>query len=429
LADDTILYLTLTDQSHNRLAKYIDLDIGFRCNPQNDFTMPLSKIFAKVISYDYVKSYVEKGVKLANQEICDIVRKERPGYVIWRTSSYHIQESTFQYIRKMGAIVIGWFWDDHFRFDNYSRLYIPCLDYSVTNDPQTIDKYKSFNAKGIYAECGSTPEYCKRLDLIKNYDVSFVGAKISNREFIINEILDKGLFVNLFGNGWGKNIPFDQMINIYNSSKINLNFTGIGDGNVKQIKGRIFEIAMCGGFLLSEYAPGLDELFKLNEEIVCFETVEEAVDKIRFYLEHDALRQSIADAGWRRAHQDYTWHARLAGVINKIKMDIETNGPPDRSSENKQLPRQIRRLPSIYHYQWAKALLSENQLDFLKDEVGLSLEYDKFNIRVRCISFIASLPIYMHHQLLNLYCTVEKHLKYVKSMLRSIRIPKNVTKI
>jgi hypothetical protein len=103
-------------------------------------------------------------------------------------------------------------------------------------------------------------------------------------------------------------------------------------------------------------------------------------------------------------------------------MDIETNGRPDRLSENKQMPRKIRRLPSDYHYQWAKALLSENQLNFLKDEISLSLEYDKFNLRIRFISFIASFPIYMHPFLLNMFCAVEKSLKKIKSMLRIFRI-------
>ncbi len=413
------MYLTVTDQSQHRLAKYPGLDLVFWCNPQNDFSLALSRIFSKEISYDYVKSYVGNGAKFVNQEIPDLVRREKPRYVLWRASTYHIQESTFHAIRERGAIVIGWFWDDHFRFDDYSRLYIPCLDYSVTNDPQAMAKYKALNARCIYAPCASTPEYCKRLHLQKNYDVSFVGGRVSNRELLINEIKDRGVSVHVFGKGWGGCVSFDRVINIFNSSKINLNFTSIGDRDVKQTKGRIFEITMCGGFLVTEHAPGLEEFFEVDKEIVCFETVEEAVDKIRYYLKHDAQRQAIANAGWRRAHCDHTWQIRLSSVFEEIERDIEANGRPNISSRSTEMTEQIRQLPSDYHYHWAKALLAENHVDLWKDELALSLTYNPSNLKARCLSIIAHFPSFMHSRLFHLCSTLEKGIRILRSRLRT----------
>ena len=41
-------------------------------------------------------------------------------------------------------------------------------------------------------------------------------------------------------------------------------------GPLKQIKGRNFEIPGCGGFLLTDYVPGLERYFQIGEEIVCY---------------------------------------------------------------------------------------------------------------------------------------------------------------
>jgi len=110
---------------------------------------PLKKIFLKAILYDYVKRITEIGVKAVNKEIIDLVRKERPKYVLWTSWKYDIQESTLETIRKDGTIVVGWFFDDEFRFDNYSKRWIPYLDYCVTNAIEVVPKYRELGAQVI----------------------------------------------------------------------------------------------------------------------------------------------------------------------------------------------------------------------------------------------------------------------------------------
>ena len=82
---------------------------------------PLQKTFSKSIVYDYLKRRAEIGVKAVNEEIITLVEKERPKYVVWTSWQYDIQPSTMEAIRKEGAVVVGWFFDDEWRFDNYSK--------------------------------------------------------------------------------------------------------------------------------------------------------------------------------------------------------------------------------------------------------------------------------------------------------------------
>ena len=393
IKNDSILYLTVTDQRHNRIADIIGPAGVDAANPINDFTCTLNNLFRNVISYDYLKNYIEKGVRKTNSEICILVKKEKPQYVLWRAHDYQILESTLQTTRETGSIVIAWFWDDHFRFDNYARLYIPSIDYSITTDPDAIDKYNLLGARCLYSPGGCAGEHYKELDLPKKFDVSFVGSNVWGRNAYIQEIKRLGIEVATFGSGWNSGkISFDQMLNTFNSSKINLNFSGVGSNGAKQLKGRIFEIAMCRGFLLTEYVPGVERFFVVDKEIACFETIEEAVEKIEYYLEHEREREAIAQAGRNRAIREYTWSKILPRFFEEIEQDIAINDRSNISSKVVEIPQTALSAASFYHCTWAKAWFIENRLDLSKEELEVSLKYSPGRRRARRLSLILRLP-------------------------------------
>jgi len=62
---------------------------------------------------------------------------------------------------------------------------------------------------------------------------------------------------------------------------------------------RAFEQPACRAFSLVTRTPTIVELFKEGENIECFGSVDEARDKIDFYLRNESARQRIAEAGYR----------------------------------------------------------------------------------------------------------------------------------
>ena len=96
-----------------------------------------------------------------------------------------------------------------------------------------------------------------------------------------------------------------EMPQVFRHSKINLNFTlrSIVSGAPL----RVLDIMACGGFLLSNYQEDMAEMFVPNEEIVLFESEEDMLDKIAYYLEHDKERKEIARAGRERMKRDYNF--------------------------------------------------------------------------------------------------------------------------
>ncbi|MBQ8116576.1 MAG: glycosyltransferase [Lachnospiraceae bacterium] len=103
---------------------------------------------------------------------------------------------------------------------------------------------------------------------------------------------------------------WDEMPYIFAASKINLNpcLRAIQTG----INLRAFDIMGCGGFLLSNYQEELAELYVNEEDMVLYDSMEDAIEKIRFYLSHEDLRARIAENGRRKTLEEHDMTDALA---------------------------------------------------------------------------------------------------------------------
>jgi len=75
---------------------------------------------------------------------------------------------------------------------------------------------------------------------------------------------------------------------------------------------RFFRSIASGRLFMTEYTPGLEDAFKNHRHMVWFHEVEEGLDLIRYYLDHDDERERIAVEGRRLILAKHTWKHRLA---------------------------------------------------------------------------------------------------------------------
>lgn len=419
--NETILLLTpFEDCSKNRLSKYVGQYLVVTTRFDLYFYEPLQKIFSKVILYDYLKRMVEIGVKDMNREVIELVREEHPKYVLWVAFGeyYEIQESTFNVIRKEGAQVVGWFFDDEVRFDYYSKWWVPYVDYFVTNDIEAVVKYRELGAWATQATCTALPVACDWSNVEEKYDVSFVGSIRADREQYIKVLKDRNIPIHLFGAGWGRFVPYEEMVDIFEASKINLNFSKTYKYKKLGIKARVFEVCLAGGFLLTEYVLGIENYFEIDKEIVCFRNPEEMIDKIIYYLNHDEERRAIAQAGWKKATSEYTSFHIMSRVFAEIEKDTST--VQKSNPKELRMPIQIRNRVSDYYMGWGRAFLLENYKGFWKDALALSMSYNPFNIRSWCYYIASFFPSPLRPALFRLYTAMGKLYGTLLSRLTSI---------
>lgn len=96
-----------------------------------------------------------------------------------------------------------------------------------------------------------------------------------------------------------------QMPLVFAGSRINLNISlrSIHSG----IPLRVPDIMACGGFVLTNWQPEIEEYFKDGEEIAVFRSLEECLGKIDYYLTHEQERQRIAAAGHRKVREMFSY--------------------------------------------------------------------------------------------------------------------------
>jgi spore maturation protein CgeB len=67
--------------------------------------------------------------------------------------------------------------------------------------------------------------------------------------------------------------------------------------------------------MLHERNSEVLDLYHENEEIACFDSVEELAEKIDYYLAHPMERASVARAGHARCVPAYSYDDRMAKMV------------------------------------------------------------------------------------------------------------------
>jgi hypothetical protein len=118
-------------------------------------------------------------------------------------------------------------------------------------------------------------------------------------------------------------VPEEGLVALFKRSTINIGITRLecprrNAPGRQQVKVRDFEVPLAGGFYLVEYMPGHREFFEVGKEIETWRTVGELVEKIRYYLNHEADRRAIAEAGRQRALTSHTWAHRFRSLFDAL---------------------------------------------------------------------------------------------------------------
>ncbi|UCF90824.1 MAG: glycosyltransferase family 1 protein [Desulfobacterales bacterium] len=77
----------------------------------------------------------------------------------------------------------------------------------------------------------------------------------------------------------------------------------------------------CGGFLLTNYQRGLEEIFIKGVHLEWYHSQEECLDLIDYYLKHEGRRKEIARHGYQFAHAHRTYDVVVDEIISRIEND------------------------------------------------------------------------------------------------------------
>ncbi len=333
-----------------------------------------------IMYFDFMTLMQEHGRTWMNTRLREVAEREKPDLMFTVLFTDEFDASVLRDVTEnIGIVTINWFCDDHWRFEQYSRLWAPCFRWVVTTAESALPKYAQMGYHNVVKSQWACNTFLyRRLNLPLEYDVTFIGQPYGQRRQVIEQLRHAGIRVSTWGQGWDEGrASQDEMIKIFNTSRINLNLTaayganshddpetpsakthplwrlleyipfttarqgsmtgctqispkselaqptvpepaGPAGNTTEQIKGRNFEVPGTGGFLLTENAAHLEDYYKLGEEVVNFSSTEEMVEKVRYYLSHEDERTAIAEAGYQRTLKDHTYRQRFQEIFAQI---------------------------------------------------------------------------------------------------------------
>lgn len=108
-----------------------------------------------------------------------------------------------------------------------------------------------------------------------------------------------------------------DMFQFLSDSAVTINVHGDTIGFAANI--RLYEATGVGTCLLTDWKENLGELFVPDEEVLVYQSREEAADKINFALGHPDFMHKISEKGQKRTLSNYSYEQIVPSVIAYIK--------------------------------------------------------------------------------------------------------------
>lgn len=203
---------------------------------------------------------------------------------------------------------IYWASDTHLGFDyrlNKARRF----DHVFCAQKQAVIDFKKEGVDAEWLPHAFEPLAYPRYNYAnRDYDICFVGhVNSDNRVAFLDRMFKE--FPNFF---FGQR-KFAEASEKFNKSKVVLNVSMKQDLNM-----RVFEAMGSGSFLLTDSVPSLDDLFEDGKHLVLYRSLDEAVDKARYYLKHDSEREKIAQAGYEEVLSKHTIDHRVDRLLKAV---------------------------------------------------------------------------------------------------------------
>jgi len=222
-----------------------------------------------------------------------------------------------------------------------NRQHIPDYEVIFTSFPYYIPLINSLDVRAIYNPLSFEPDVLRRLmagEEARRFDISFVGGVGNPSHWsmgmqLLNEVAHEFPQARFYGYGYDRllgNSVIQQrycgpawglsMYDVYLRSKIVINRHGeVARDYANNM--RMYEATGCGALLLTEAKTNLHHLFNLTTEIVPYQSISHAIERIHYYLDpaHEDERVAIAAAGQRRTLTDHTYYKRMEVISDVLK--------------------------------------------------------------------------------------------------------------
>ena len=106
--------------------------------------------------------------------------------------SANVEPEAIREISRMGIATANWYCNASYQFHLVEEI-APAYDFCLVPEKFRLEDYRRIGANPIYCQEAANPNVYRPHDLVREFDVTFVGQKYGNRPMHIRALLDSGV--------------------------------------------------------------------------------------------------------------------------------------------------------------------------------------------------------------------------------------------
>jgi spore maturation protein CgeB len=300
-------------------------------------------------------------VDAINESVIATARDFKPD-LVWADKQEFLRPETLHGLRVSGTRLVSFTPDPYFTL-TWKRT--PLMDASMREFDvfvycKSYEKadYEALGKQMIYMPLGYCDEVHRpvpSIDPCWHCDVGFLGGWEPRRERLLHQAATAGVDLKIWGGYWEflndgratirrriilKQLAGAEPFSIHRDPILRSCINGgevYGDDYARALSGakiglgflrkvcpdqhttRTFEIPACGSMLLADRTEEHREFFQEGKEAEFFDSVDEMVDKVRFFSAQEDARAEIATAGRRRCETSgYSYLERMRLTVKQL---------------------------------------------------------------------------------------------------------------
>lgn len=210
------------------------------------------------------------------------------------------------------------------------------FDYYFSKEPYLVDALRHKAGLNVYyLPEGFNPRLHRKPPTEKavaeqrtGIDVLVYGSLYGYRTRLVEQLLRAGIAVTVYGTKGPyispsvKNVFQDQYLagpeknQLLYGAKIVLNTLHYAE--ISGVNQKYFESNGIGAFQLCDYKPTIDEYSGVPADLVTYRSMNEAIDKIRYYLAHPAMRHDLAARQYAHFQAHHTFDQRMEQLLQTV---------------------------------------------------------------------------------------------------------------
>lgn len=200
---------------------------------------------------------------------------------------------------------------DEMNFNDFSFIMddFICKSDVIKNYVEKFEKYSLFRQDAFMGYLGMCLTSVRRKQIIDNVIRKYPDMLLAPSDWAIlvkaNNVINE--------------ITYNNVGMSYNNCMINLNISSMHMPT--SLNSRVFDVPANGGFLITDYRKGIEELFD-KEELVTYHSLQELVEYINYYEMHDLDRMRITMKAQERVQKQHQYVHRVKYMMKIIRNNI-----------------------------------------------------------------------------------------------------------